>query len=103
MNLLMKYNKVDERLFLNNPGTMSNFDILSQILPPLSLHYKTRLYKDGEENSNYIIEIVDGIMKRGNIDKSVLGSGGKGLIQRICNDYGNKLRVWSLLIIFKIL
>tara|TARA_A100001015_G_scaffold91332_1_gene101712 strand:+ start:212 stop:4660 length:4449 start_codon:yes stop_codon:yes gene_type:complete len=90
MNLLMKFNKVDERLFLNNPNTINNFELLTQILPPLSLKYKTRLYKDGEENSNYMIEIINGIMKRGNIDKSVLGSGGKGLIQRICNDYGNK-------------
>ena len=89
MNLLMKYDKVDERLFLNNPATVSNFELLTQILPPISLQYKTRLYKDGEENSNFVIEIIDGIMKRGNIDKSVLGSGGKGLIQRICNDYGN--------------
>ena len=36
-----------------------------------------------------MLEIVDGKYIRGQMEKSVLGAGTKGLIHRICNDYGN--------------
>ena len=42
------------------------------------------------KTSNNIIEIVNGEYLRGSIDKSVFGSGSKGLIQTIFNDFNYK-------------
>ncbi len=93
MNLLMMFNRI-------NPSTLkkkrnekiSNFEILSQIMPPLSLKVKNKQYdgdKDKSDTSNNIIEIIDGKYIRGQMDKGILGSGTKGLIHRVCNDFGN--------------
>ena len=90
MNLLMAYNKVDvEKL---SKKEVSNFNLLSQILPPFTLKYKTKRYADNEEykTSNNVLEIVNGKFVRGQLEKGVLGDGTNGLIHRICNDYGNK-------------
>jgi DNA-directed RNA polymerase beta' subunit len=94
MNLLMMYNNVNENELLkiiNNEGKVSNFDILTQILPPLSLKYKTKLFKDKDDyqTSNNVLEIRNGKYIRGQMDKGVLGGGTKGILQRICNDFGN--------------
>jgi DNA-directed RNA polymerase II subunit RPB1 len=93
MNLLMMFSRVNEKLFLEKGehDKITNFEILSQILPPISMKYATKLYNDSEDKktSNRILEIVNGTYVRGQIEKSVLGAGSKGLIQRICNDYGN--------------
>jgi len=93
MNLLMMFPKVNESLFTSKDetDTISNFEILSQILPPISLKYKTKLFNDGEkfDDSNNVLEIINGQYIRGQIEKGVLGAGTKGLIQRVCNDYGN--------------
>tara|TARA_B100001059_G_scaffold232357_1_gene270003 strand:- start:9738 stop:14255 length:4518 start_codon:yes stop_codon:yes gene_type:complete len=89
MNLLMRFKNVN----VKNLGSkeIKNFDILSQILPPLSLKYKTKLYKEEEDikTSNNVLEIVKGVVKRGQIEKSVLGATTRGMIHRICNDFGN--------------
>ena len=56
------------------------------------MKYKTNSYKDGKdekENYNKILEIKNGKYIRGQMDKGVLGDGTKGLLQRICNDFGN--------------
>jgi len=50
MNLLMSCNTVDISLIPDMD--VSNFDILSQILPPLSLKYKTKQFKDTEDSKN---------------------------------------------------
>jgi DNA-directed RNA polymerase II subunit RPB1 len=83
-----------------NPDTLkkkrnervSNFEILSQVLPPLSLKVKNKQF-DGEteksDTSNNVIEIINGKYIRGQMDKGILGSGTKGLIHRVCNDFGN--------------
>jgi DNA-directed RNA polymerase beta' subunit len=93
MNLLMMFPRVNEKLFVEKGehDKITNFEILSQILPPMSMKYATKLYNDSEDKktSNRILEIVDGTYVRGQIEKSVLGAGSKGLIQRICNDFGN--------------
>ncbi len=91
MNILMMFQRVNEELFTSDKKTITNFELLSQILPPLSLHYKTKLFGDGEDSkkSNNVLEIKNGQYLRGQMDKDVLGSGSKGLIHRICNDYGN--------------
>jgi DNA-directed RNA polymerase II subunit RPB1 len=90
MNLLMNYDKVDVTK-INTLERISNFDLISQILPPMTLKYKTNSYKDAEDykTSNNVVEIENGRYKRGHIDKGVLADGGKGLLQRICNDFGN--------------
>ena len=88
MNLLMLYPNVNVEKLRKNGDKISNFDILSQILPPLTLKYKTKLYEDEPEPNN-ILEIRNGEYIRGQIEKSVLSSTTKGLIHRICNDYGN--------------
>ena len=90
MNLLMSFNKVDVAA-LKNKKKVSSFDILSQIMPPLTMKYKTKLFGDEEDysKSNNVLEIVAGKYVRGQMEKGVLGGGGKGLLQRICNYYGN--------------
>ena len=91
MNLLMMFNKINPKKLFKNGDIVTNFEILSQILPPLSLKYKNKLFvddKDDPKSSNNMIEIRNSDYVRGQIDKSVLGAGSKGLIQRICNDFG---------------
>ena len=90
MNLLMRFDKLN----LNNldlKGESSNFDILSQIMPPLTLKYKTKKFSDDDvyKTANTVLEIVNGKYIRGQMEKGVLGDGSKGLLQRICNDFGN--------------
>ena len=93
MNLLMMFNRINpEGLRKKNNEKVSNFEILSQILPPLSLKVKNKQYdgeKEQSDKSNNIIEIIDGKYIRGQMDKGILGSGTKGLIHRVCNDFGN--------------
>ena len=93
MNLLAAYPRVNETAFKSGED-LSNFDVLSQILPPLTLKYKKKTFGEKNPNEDYatsnnVIEIRNGRMLRGHIDKSVLGGGGVGLIQRVCNDFGN--------------
>jgi DNA-directed RNA polymerase II subunit RPB1 len=95
MNILMMFNNVNEKQLLEDikkDGGVTNFDILSQIMPPLSMKYKTKAFKDDKDDaktSNAIIEIKNGTYVRGQMDKSVLGARTKGLLQRVCNDFGN--------------
>ena len=93
MNLLMMFNKVDmSKLKKKRNERVSNFEIMSQILPPMSLKVKNKQYNaetEKADTSNNVIEIKDGQYLRGQMDKGILGSGTKGLIHRICNDYGN--------------
>ena len=88
MNLLMMFDNVNEQKLLadvKKDGGVTNFDILSQIMPPLSMKYD----KDDAKTSNAILEIRNGDYIRGQMDKSVLGARTKGLLQRVCNDFGN--------------
>jgi DNA-directed RNA polymerase II subunit RPB1 len=91
MNLLMNYDKVDVAKLNEIGDKISSFDMISQILPPMTIQYKTNSYKDTEDykTSNNVVEIENGKYKRGQIDKGVLAEGGKGLLQRVCNDFGN--------------
>ena len=92
MNLLIGINSIDVEKLNNRGGTITNFDLLTQILPPITLKYKSKKYKDSEDfaTSNNVVEIINGTYYRGQIEKGVLGDGSKGLIQRIYNDYGNR-------------
>jgi len=94
MNLLMYYDNVNPTLFKDHTKKISSFEILSQILPPLSTRMKNGVYGEGTANedtktSNNIIEIVNGKYIRGQLDKGALGKGSKGLIQTIFNDFNH--------------
>jgi len=95
MNLLMMFNRVNPIALLDGKtkeDKITNFEVLSQIFPPISLKVKNKQYNDEKEkpeNSNNIIEIKNGQYIRGQMDKGILGSGTKGLIHRVCNGFGN--------------
>jgi len=93
MNLLAAYPRVNETAFKTGED-ISSFDVLSQIMPPLTLKYKKKSFGEKNPNEDYatsnnVVEIRNGRLMRGQFDKSVLGGGGVGLIQRVCNDFGN--------------
>jgi DNA-directed RNA polymerase II subunit RPB1 len=91
MNLLMMFPRVDVAALRAAGDSISNFEVLSQILSPLTMKYKTKLYDEEtmDSTSNHIIEIRNGKYIRGQLEKSVIGSASKGIIHRICNDFGN--------------
>jgi DNA-directed RNA polymerase II subunit RPB1 len=91
MNILMMFQRVNENALLEKGNVITNFDILSQILPPLTVGFKTKLFGDKEDSktSNNVLEIRNGQYIRGHMEKDILGAGSKGLIHRICNDFGN--------------
>jgi DNA-directed RNA polymerase II subunit RPB1 len=92
MNLLMSFSRVDVEALKDPRNEVTSFQVLSQIIPKMSLKYKTSLYDDDVDNfetSNNVLEIKNGKLIRGQFDKSVLGSSTKSIIHRICNDFGN--------------
>jgi len=92
MNLLMMSKFVDVTQFKDKKKLQTSFEILSHIFPPFTLKQKTKLYKDSESkefNKNNIVEIVNGKYIRGQLEKSILASGTKGILHRICNDFSN--------------
>lgn len=91
MNMLMSYPNVNVSE-LQNKKKITNFEILSQITPPISLKYKTKQFDDKNEDaaiSNNILEIKNGKYIRGQADKAVFASSTKGILSRITNDFGN--------------
>ena len=90
MNLLMMFPDVDVKKLRQK--TLTSFDVLSQITPPMTFKQKTKLFDPSEDPvlSNQIIDIKNGAYQRGQIEKSILGSSTKGILHRICNDFGNK-------------
>ena len=90
MNLLMMYPNVDVEA-LKGKKELTSFDVISQILPPITMSYQTKLWEEGEDygTSNNVLEIRKGKYVRGQMEKSVLGSSSKGMIHRVYNDYGN--------------
>jgi DNA-directed RNA polymerase II subunit RPB1 len=102
MNLLMCYDKVDVSKLPTkqsagissasiSSASISNFNILSQIMPPMTVKHKTGRFDEKEDykTSNNVLEIVNGEYVRGQMGKDIFGDGSSGLIQRICNDFGN--------------
>jgi len=90
MNLLMYFKNVNVA-DIGDKDVISSFDVLSQIMPPLTIKYKTKLFNDEEDykTSNNVLDIKNGQIYRGQMDKGVFGSGTKGLLQRVVNDFGN--------------
>jgi DNA-directed RNA polymerase II subunit RPB1 len=103
MNLLMSVKTTDEtklyEMFNSTKkskrsasATVSSFNILSHIMPKMSLKYKTSKFNpdvDDMATSNNVLEIKNGEYIRGQMNKGVMGSKTKGLLQRVCNDSGN--------------
>ena len=90
MNLLMYFKDVNVGDLVDKEK-ISSFEVLSQIMPPLTLRYKNKLFDDDEDynTSNNVLDIKNGQMYRGQMDKGVFGKGTKGLLQRVVNDFGN--------------
>ena len=92
MNMLMLFNKIDEASMSMLGDEVNSFQLLSQIIPGLTLKYKTKHFESSNEEydtSNKILDIKNGQIQRGQIEKKVLGSTTDGIIHRICNDFGN--------------
>jgi len=96
MNLLMMFDGVNEHELhtdYEKNNKVSSFNILSQITPPLSMRYKTKGFVEDKDDYNTtktgVLEIIDGEYIRGQMTKDVLAAGSKGLLHRICNDFGN--------------
>ena len=90
MNLLMAFNKINTDA-LKSKKVITNFDILTQIMPPLTMKFGNKWFSDSGEDikkSNLVVEIIGGKYERGQMEKGVLG-GSNGLLQRICNYFGN--------------
>ena len=90
MNLLMMYNNVNTEELMKKGNKISSFDVLSQIMSPLTLKYNNKLFEEGEDSktSNNVLEIRNGKYIRGQIEKSILASTTKGIIHRVFNDFG---------------
>ena len=91
MDLLMAFPRVNTKSLREAGNKPTAFDVLSQIMPPLTMVYKTKLFEESEEykTSNNVLEIRAGKYIRGQLEKSVLGSTTKGILHRVFNDFGN--------------
>ena len=89
MNLMAHLKTIDLKKINFDEQAHSSFSLLSQIIPNISLKYKTKQYNETEDysKSNNVLEINKGTIKRGHIEKSILGDTTRGLIHRIYNDY----------------
>ena len=94
MNLMMKTNCYNTSTLFDTPKKSYNtFDVISEILPNISLKYKTDLFEksgDSYDSSNFVLDIQNGQIQRGQFDKGVLGGSSKGILHRILKDYNNE-------------
>src|SRR6056300_797002 len=92
MNLMMSNNKPNIELFKDPNKKTTNFELLSDIMPPMSVKFPNSQFDSDEDRrtTNNIVEIVNGKYLRGQLDKGVLGGGSKGLIQSIFNDFSHR-------------
>ena len=89
MNLMAHLKTIDLKKINFDEQVHSSFSLLSQIIPNITLKYKTKQYSETEDynKSNNVLEINKGTIKRGHVEKSILGDTTRGLIHRIYNDY----------------
>jgi DNA-directed RNA polymerase II subunit RPB1 len=87
MNLLMMFPRVNVAALREKGSVLSSFDVLSQIFPPMTMVYKTKLFEEGQDfaTSNHVLEIRNGKLHRGQFIAPVC----KSILHRICNDFGN--------------
>ena len=76
MNLLMRFDNIKADIFDGGKQEITNFNILSQILPPMSAKFPNKTYEvtDDRKTTNNLIEIRNGKYIRGQIDKGLLGA-----------------------------
>ena len=79
MNLLMAFPRVDVRALLEKKDDLTSFDVISQIMPELTLKYKK------DEN---VMDIRNGKYLSGQLEKAMLGASSRGILHRIYNDFG---------------
>lgn len=94
MNLLMSHDRVDVdelRANASSDHRLTNFSVLSQIVPPMTIVRKTGVFKDDEDyaTTNNVLEIRNGKYIRGRLIKNEIMDMTHGLLHRICNDFGN--------------
>ena len=89
MNLMAHLKTIDLKKINFDEQAHSSFSLFSQIIPNITLKYKTKQYSETEDygKSNNVLEINKGTIKRGHIEKSILGDTTRGIIHRIYNDY----------------
>jgi len=90
MNLLAHLKTINLKNIDFADENQTSFSLLSQILPNITLKYKTKRFNDTSDDyntSNNVLEINKGAIVRGHIEKSVLSDTTRGLIHRIYNDY----------------
>ena len=85
MALVAGLRDIDVTLF--DKKEITSFEIISQLLPPLSIRAKAKSFVEGSKEG--LIEIVNGAYISGQMDSGVLGGTSTGLIHRIFNDFGN--------------
>ena len=93
MTLLFMFPYVNMNALRDKGDRVTSFDILTQILPPISLKYVLSSFDsetEDKETSNHVLEIRNGEYIRGQMLKKVLGNATTGIIHRIYNDYGHK-------------
>jgi DNA-directed RNA polymerase II subunit RPB1 len=85
MALTCGLKELDVALF--SKPSITSFEIISQLIPPLSVRAKSKSFVEGSKEG--LIEIVNGVYLSGQMDSGVLSSTSSGLIHRIFNDFGN--------------
>jgi DNA-directed RNA polymerase II subunit RPB1 len=93
MNLMM-WNKRFEGIVPKpkSDGKWTGQQVLSELLPPINLKMENDSYKDNQVPEN-IVEIEEGIIKRGIFDKSIFAKPSKGIVHVTYNDYGPQATV----------
>ena len=59
MNLLMMYSKVDVKALREAGNKMTSYDVLSQIMAPITLVYKTKFFGDNEDFNTSIANVLE--------------------------------------------
>lgn len=93
MNLMM-WNKRFEGVMpkARTTGKWSGQQVISELLPPINLKMENDSYKDNQVPEN-VVEIEEGIIKRGIFDKSIFAKPSKGIVHVTYNDYGPQATV----------
>ena len=79
MNLLMAFPRVDVQALAEKKDELTSFDVISQIMPELTLKYNK------DEN---VMDIRNGKYLSGQLEKAMLGASSRGILHRIYNDFG---------------
>lgn len=80
MHLLMSFKRINTDIFKKEGQNISSFELLSQILPPITVSHKT--------DDNQVTNIIAGKYEQGKMQDSIFKSGSNGLLQRIYNYFG---------------